>query len=257
MNTLPKSIPGYSAPVVDYDGEVKVEKPKKVKLNIETKTIMTTAMMKAEMASLQSVYKFKFDTMGYEERVERYGKEVADMYVAMQEAKENKRIEKQAKRYAYLLTINAAPNVDWETFYMAVEKYVTSKPLQRTPVIYAYERRWANDEAGYHAHVLVKVQSETKDSDILREVERRFGNGICEKYRKTGNKNRPLTGTLDLKYMEIDEYPSKVQYIMGTKVSDKQEYVEKDKEWRREIGIQDYYTNVAFEEENSQKLEEL
>lgn len=104
-------------------------------------------------------------------------------------------------------------------------KYI-SKPhsyLQDNAVL-AIERY---SESGENLHVHILKKGNYSKSKIIRDMSKKF---------------KIQSNFVDVRYgTECDIYQTRLQYIKGEKTSKKELNVEKDKQWRKEKKLKDYY----------------
>lgn len=149
----------------------------------------------------------------------------------IEKAKEAKEEKKADSDYAFLLTVNVKPGVTLEQLQTQVNKWVSRKPCQKGNIRYVYERRWANPSApGYHVHIL-QTRDDRKVSDWKREAKSTFGQ-VCDA-------NNPHC--FNFKSIPYSQYAARLAYLQGKKKAEKLDYVQKDKEWRKDVGLQDLY----------------
>lgn len=145
------------------------------------------------------------------------------------EALEDKKAE---DKNAIWLTVNAKTSVSFEYLKQQVEKYVNKKPYRNQTRHWCFERRWKDDQPndGFHAHILITMP-EKKVAAIKTETKNTFKDA-CDTTRDN---------CLYLRFIKLKDYDVKLNYIMGNKVDAKQEWVGRDRDWRTDNNIEQFY----------------
>lgn len=255
LPTMPSKIPGRIPqrpppivyPPTAYSVQSKEERPakKEKKLDTEFLAMKLTAYSRADTAFIQSTRKAYLESLDYEQVLSMFGQDIASNWKIKQESAEKKRKSKEETKYAYLITVNCKLDVEFSELYNRVEDFVNNCTLIRkhsAPVLYCYERRWKNEDPGYHVHILIVNKANKYPSDFKRALADKAGFAdICE------IKNPRCLNIQNVEYG--DPFLARVKYILGQKTAEKGEYVENDRQWRIEAGLMNYYMNRHWEEQ--------
>lgn len=147
--------------------------------------------------------------------------------------------EAKADEYAgIMLTVNCKPGTTLARMQACMDKWLSKNAFKKDhlDILYTYEMFTAQGE---HLHVHMYFPSHgRKYADWKREAISTFSK-VCDS-------SNPRI--LNIKKVPANRVSQEQDYIMGKKKDSKMPYVEQDRAWKQENGLQEYYENPYQED---------
>lgn len=142
--------------------------------------------------------------------------------------------------YGYFITVNPRYDENTDTKALAEELLKSAQKLSRKKGVFTFhycieQGGKAMEEMGKHPHLHMLVQRNIAEQSGQPS---RLKKGIESTFKKFG------TSQLNIKNVKTGTEQSRILYIQGKKSdSSKIEMVQIDNQWRKMIGLKNYYTN--------------
>jgi hypothetical protein len=131
----------------------------------------------------------------------------------------------QQKPPYVLITVNPRPGVEFKEFEKVINKVIKKKAIKM--YMYVYEVR--DENKGLHCHIIAYY--DCRPFDLKKGLQ-----NTCKSICDISNPS-----ILNLKYLQPDIVPAKVQYLLGEKADRKQSGVKHTIEYRKQHNINPVY----------------